>query len=188
MVLCDELTSGTETNSATGIVASALKFLVKKKASFLFTTHLHGIVKFSEITNDSQISIQHFKIHFKNGDLKYERKLQNGSGDSTYGIEIANAIGLDREFISNAFHFRNKYEGKESNVVFNKRSKYNTKKIVDKCEKCGEFRELHTHHIHHQKDANENGIILHFPKNIKHNLEILCEDCHQKEHFGNSNK
>ena len=131
MVLCDELTSGTETNSATGIVASTLQFLVKKDASFLFTTHLHGITKFSEITENSKISIQHFKIHFQNGDLKYERKLRKGSGESTYGIEIANAIGLDREFITNAFHFRNKYEGKESDVVSNKRSKYNAKKIVE---------------------------------------------------------
>ena len=186
MVLCDELTSGTETNSATGIVASALQFLVKKDASFLFTTHLHGITQFSEITENSKISIQHFKIHFQNGDLKYERKLRQGSGESTYGIEIANAIGLDREFIANAFHFRNKYEGKESNVVSNKRSKYNSKKIVDKCEKCGEFQHLHTHHISHQKDADKNGIISHFPKNIRHNLEILCEKCHQKEH--NENK
>ena len=182
MVLCDELTSGTETNSATGIVASALQFLVKKEASFLFTTHLHGITQFSEITENSKISIQHFKIHFQNGDLKYERKLRKGSGESTYGIEIANAIGLDREFIANAFHFRNKYEGKEIDVVSNKRSKYNAKKIVDKCEKCGEFRQLHTHHISHQKDADENGVISHFPKNIRHNLEILCEKCHQEEH------
>jgi len=182
MVLCDELTSGTETNSATGIVASALQYLVKKDTSFLFTTHLHGITKFSEITEDSKISIQHFKIHFENGDLKYERKLRKGSGESTYGIEIANAIGLDREFIANAFHFRNKYEGKENDVVSNKRSKYNARKIVDKCEKCGEFKQLHTHHISHQKDADENGIISHFPKNIKHNLEILCEKCHHEEH------
>lgn len=182
MVLCDELTSGTETNSATGIVASALQYLVKKDTSFLFTTHLHGITKFSEITEDSKISIQHFKIHFENGDLKYERKLRKGSGESTYGIEIANAIGLDREFIANAFHFRNKYEGKENDVVSNKRSKYNARKIVDKCEKCGEFKQLHTHHISHQKDADENGIISHFPKNIKHNLEILCEKCHNEEH------
>lgn len=182
MVLCDELTSGTETNSATGIVASALQFLVKKEASFLFTTHLHGITRFSEITDNSKISIQHFKIHFQNGDLKYERKLRQGSGESTYGIEIANAIGLDREFIANAFHFRNKYEGKQNYVISNKRSKYNAKKIVDKCEKCGEFRQLHTHHISHQKDADENGVISHFPKNIRHNLEILCEKCHQEEH------
>ena len=88
------------------------------------------------------LETEHFKIHFQNGDLKYERKLRKGSGESTYGIEIANAIGLDREFIANAFHFRNKYEGKESDVVSNKRSKYNAKKIVDKCEKCGEWHKL----------------------------------------------
>ena len=41
---------------------------------------------------------------------------------------------------------------------------------------------VETHHIYHQKDADENGIISHFPKNIRHNLEILCEKCHQKEH------
>ena len=54
---------------------------------------------------------------YSNTDLKYERKLRQGSGESTYAIEIANAIGLDREFIAHACHSRTKYEGKETNVV-----------------------------------------------------------------------
>ena len=37
MILCDELTAGTETNSATGIVASAILSLIKKDVNFLFT-------------------------------------------------------------------------------------------------------------------------------------------------------
>ena len=46
MVLCDELTAGTETESATGIVASAISYLLTKNSNLVFTTHLHGIMKF----------------------------------------------------------------------------------------------------------------------------------------------
>ena len=66
--------------------------------------------------------------------------------------------------------------------IKNKRSRYNQKVIVDHCEKCGSEEHLHTHHIHEQYTANEKGMIEHFHKNTEHNLMILCEECHKKEH------
>ena len=46
LVLCDELTAGTETLSATGIVASSTIQLLNKKSNAVFTTHLHSIMQF----------------------------------------------------------------------------------------------------------------------------------------------
>ena len=40
----------------------------------------------------------------------------------------------------------------------------------------------HTHHIHEQHTADDRGMIEHFHKNTEHNLMILCEECHRKEH------
>ena len=182
LVLCDELTAGTETNSATGIVAGAISCLLEMKVPFLFTTHLHGITKFSEIVEDKTLQISHFKILFKNGDFLYDRKLRDGSGDDIYGIEIANAMGLDKNFIKKAFYFRQKHLGRDTTLLQNKKSRYNSKVFVDRCSLCGKQDRLDTHHIHHQKDADTNNIILHFPKNIKHNLLVVCKSCHQKIH------
>lgn len=182
LVLCDELTSGTETKSATGIVASTLLRLVERESNFIFTTHLHSLVDFEDISNNSGIDIYHFNIKISDKNVEYERKLIKGSGDDTYGIEIANALGLDSQFIKKAFEFRSKLDGINAEILSNKRSRYNKKVIVDACEKCGTKKNLHTHHISHQKDSNKNGNIGHFHKNTPHNLMILCETCHAKIH------
>ena len=183
MILCDELTSGTETASSTGLVTSSIIHLIKKNTNFLFTTHLHELKRFKEITENSDLDVYHFDIDVDPMDgVKYNRKLQKGFGKEKYGIEIAQAIGLDKEFIKSAFNFRNKHEGNNSELLNYKKSRYNSKVFVDKCNRCGSKHDLHTHHIHEQHTSNKNGIINHFPKNIRHNLEILCEECHIKHH------
>ena len=101
----------------------------------------------------------HFKIKIDYNDVQYERKLIKGSGDSKYGIEIANAMGLDKSFIKDAYKFRNKFENKDIEFLNNKRSRYNSSKIIDKCEKCGIQFDLHTHHINEQHKSDADGII-----------------------------
>ena len=179
LVLCDELTAGTETNSATGIVASAIINLIKKKSNFVFTTHLHSLMEFDKIRNEKKLGIFNFRVEIEGSNIIYKRKLEKGSGKDMYGIEIAKALGLDKEFIKDAFSFRNEYQ---KDLVTNKRSRYNRKVIVDECSICGKKDMLHTHHIQPQKLSDKNGIIKHFPKNIKHNLQIVCEGCHIKIH------
>lgn len=183
MILCDELTAGTETNSATGIVASSIMCLIKKQTNFMFTTHLHGLMEFEEIINQKQLDIFHFKIKIDYDNVEYERKLIKGSGNSRYGIEIANAMGLDKSFIKQAYKFRNMFENKDQEFLKNKRSRYNSSKIIDNCEKCGDNTNLHTHHIQHQSKSDKDGIISDkFHKNTKFNLMTLCEKCHIEIH------
>jgi len=183
LILCDELTAGTETQSATGIVASAIQVLLGKDAHFLFTTHLHGLLNFSELIEHPRLKIYHFKILINAGKIIYHYSLEPGSGDSIYGIEIAKALGLDLSFIEGAFAFRAKFSKTYStSILHNKRSRYNRKVIMDQCDICCTNENLQTHHINEQCKANENGFINHFHKNMKHNLQILCGDCHRKQH------
>ena len=175
LVLCDELTAGTETFSAEGLVASALHMLLKKKIKFVFTTHLHGLIKYEDLIK--QLTVYHFKIDIQPDNITYKYKLEKGSGDNIYGIEIAKALGLPREFIERALKFR-----MDTQILKNKRSRYNSRIIVDMCENCGTRENLHTHHINEQSKADSNGIINHFHKNMAHNLQILCRDCHIEHH------
>ena len=191
LILCDELTSGTETGSSIGIVSSTLLTLINKNSKFLFTTHLHQLMDFDELKDNKDMNIFHFKISFNNGDIKFERKLVDGSGPHKYGIEIAQYLNLDSEFIATSHKYRKLFYGESTNFVSNKRSHYNSKVIVDNCQMCGkqgnDSEHLHTHHINEQHTSNEHGIIKHFHKNVKFNLMVLCEQCHNSVHHPSNN-
>jgi DNA mismatch repair protein MutS len=187
LILSDELTSGTETNSATGIVTSTIKHLLNISTNFIFTTHLHSIMKFTDVIENYYLRVCHFNVTIDNdGSIIYDRILRDGSGNHLYGIEIAQSIGLDKEFIKDAYKYRAQEIGNTVEILLNNRSKYNTRKIIDQCEQCGSNKNLHTHHIHEQKDANKDGIIKHFHKNSLHNLMILCQKCHTDHHNNTS--
>jgi DNA mismatch repair protein MutS len=186
LVLCDELTSGTEIKSSVGIVCSSLIELISKRCCVLFTTHLHIITDFPEISNNKLIRLFHFQVKYTEKEtIQFDRVLKEGSGDDEYGIEIANHLSLPKSFIKGAFHFRRKFIGESDLILNNKKSRYNSKLFVDHCEMCGSRDNLHTHHKREQNEANEIGIIEHFHKNTKFNLMIVCETCHHSIHNSN---
>lgn len=193
LILCDELTSGTETCSATGIVASAISQLRKKNSYFLFTTHLHTLQIYDDLMRDEKLAVVHFPMETVKNEIKFSRKYLPGMGSMLYGIEIAETLSMDSEFIQQAFHYRQQLLGLESQnqtpeIVPSVKSLYNKKLYKTQCMKCGlpyhnpQHIPLHTHHIVPQKEATQHGMIGHFHKNSLFNLENLCEKCHQEEH------
>lgn len=180
LCLADELTSSTEQISATAIFSSTVLTLVDKKSKFFFTTHLHSVAELPQIKNNKAILVKHLKVQVNNnGSITFLRKLLDGVCDPLYGLEIAQAVGLPKDFIQLAFSIRNSKS---------KPSKYNSKKILDKCEICSYTpthsydTPLQAHHIKFQASANHKNFIGHFHKNIKHNLATLCHQCHQDLH------
>ena len=63
---------------------------------------------------------------------------------------------------------------------------YNSKKIVNICEKCKNKKGTEVHHLQHQSEANNDDFITSsdnvFHKNNLANLMTLCNDCHNEEH------
>jgi 5-methylcytosine-specific restriction endonuclease McrA len=83
-----------------------------------------------------------------------------------------------------------KYHPKSGSILSLKTSHYNSKKIVGICEMCKEEMGEEVHHLQHQADADEDGIIKiknlsPFHKNKVANLVTLCEKCHDKMHSNN---
>ena len=82
-----------------------------------------------------------------------------------------------------------KYNTDGKSMLSLKQSRYNSNKIVSLCEKCGINMGTEVHHLQHQADANENGIITTndgvFHKNNLANLMTLCEKCHDEIHKKN---
>jgi len=183
IILSDELCSSTESTSAHAIVAQTLQSLTEKGAKFIFSTHLHELQKIKLITENPTIQIYHFKVHINNNEIVFDRRIEKGGMTDLYGLEVARALGLPDTFMKGAFQIRDMLLEQPTEILTSKSSKYNSKVYVHSCSKCGKFKDLHTHHINQQKDADENGLIQkRFHKNSKFNLQILCKDCHELEH------
>jgi len=191
LLLCDELTSGTETKSATGIVTSSLLYFIQHQIPFLLTTHLHSISKIQEISLNPKIKICHFEVSTSsskslssllsnNISIHYNRQLKEGSGNDIYGIEIAKTLGLPTELITMAYEYRNKIDIYiHNNKKSVKTSRYNKKLLMNECFQCQSTVDLHTHHIIPQEMFNENSISS---KDGLYNLIVLCQKCHYQLH------
>lgn len=187
LVLADETCRGTEYNSSIGIVSMVISGLIMKNAKFFFTSHLHDIPNVPQIidlVDKNKLKIGHLSVEIKNNNIIYERKLKQGSGSRYYGLEVAKSLlnDLCPELIEMAFEIRNKLIENEKPI---KKSRYNAKKIVDKCQICGSTKQLETDHIQGQCEADENGFLddsRH--KNHLSNLCTLCHDCHLQKTLG----
>ena len=96
----------------------------------------------------------------KSNKLIYDRKLKDGSGEMMYGIQVAQSLDLDEEFIERCYNIRNKYNENNDSVMDSKETNYNSKKIKSKiCEICRENPSCDTHHLQFQVNADKKGII-----------------------------
>ena len=186
LVLGDELCSGTETTSALSIVSAGLKKLSDLKCSFIFTSHLHELMDIPLVQEISNLIINHLTIEYDEEKdlLIYHRNLVPGSGPPIYGLEVCKAMDLGDEFVSEARAIQLLLTGTDKTLLTKKASNYNAQIKMDECQVCSSAAE-HTHHIQEQCVADENGMIQHFHKNVKHNLVPLCESCHHKVHNEN---
>ena len=189
LVLGDELCSGTETESALSIFVSGLEYLDNKKSSFIFATHFHEIVNYSEIISMNNLHLKHLEVVYDSEQdcLIYDRKLKEGSGPRIYGLEVCKSLHMDKDFINNAFKIRAKYFNLTSSFLNSDKTRYNASKIKGMCEICKERPGSEIHHLQYQERADEDGFIGNFHKNHKANLISICEICHNKEHDKNEN-
>jgi DNA mismatch repair protein MutS len=191
LVLGDELCSGTENTSAVSIFVAGIQKLHQTKSSFIFATHLHEIINYEEITSLESVVLKHMTVVYdKERDLLiYDRKLKDGPGNSMYGLEVCKSLKLPDDFLNAAFNIRMKYHPEEGSMLSLKSSHFNSKKVMNLCEKCNKNVGKEVHHLQHQNEANKNGIINKdgkvFHKNNVANLITLCEDCHNEIHKKN---
>jgi DNA mismatch repair protein MutS len=191
LVLGDEISQGTETESALAIVSSAILKLISLKSTFIFATHLHQLESIPQLQNLKHLIFLHLGIKYDatNDTLIYNRVLQLGRGDSLYGLEFAKSLHMDREFLQMAQTIRENLDHSGSEIKKLRRqksSKYNKDLFLTKCALCDENVE-DVHHIAEQQEANTNGNIDHFHKNHKYNLIPLCKIHHKMVHEGKIN-
>ena len=188
LVLGDELCAGTETSSAAALVAAGLECLLEKRASFFFATHLHELQRFPELLTKAGLKWLHLRVRFDptNGQLVYDRDLQEGCGEMNYGLEVCRALRMPPSFLEKATAFRRRLQGLAPSALAQPASRYNSSVIRRACSVCGKegSKELEVHHIIHQEKAKKGKVAPGVSKNHAGNLAVLCEECHTKHHTG----
>lgn len=179
IALGDEICRGTGHLDAISLVSATIQHMSSVGAKFIFTTHLHDLKYRDEITEIKNLKLKHLGVESISDELLFTRKIKDGPGPETYGIEIAKSLGLGETFLANALAIRT--ELCDNAIVSTKSSKYNKSVHLTDCKKCGKRQTLQTHHIQEQSEADENGYIEYMHKNIASNLVVLCEKCHAKE-------
>ncbi|HHD82448.1 MAG TPA: DNA mismatch repair protein, partial [Campylobacterales bacterium] len=188
LILGDEISQGTETESGLAIVAGAILKLLELKSTFIFATHLHQLKNIEPLQKIDSLIFLHLGVKYdeENDTLIYNRELQLGMGSSLYGLEFAKSLHMDKNFLKNAYEIREKLLGKSSELkklTTQKRSRYNKGLYITKCALCDENVE-DVHHIAEQNLANEEGMIGIINKNHKYNLIPLCKKHHKLIHEG----
>jgi DNA mismatch repair protein MutS len=186
LIIGDEICSGTEAISGVCIVSSAINELINKKASFIFTSHLHELTSISIIKDkiNENLKIFHMNIEVIDDKIIYERKLKEGQGSNIYGIDVCKSLNMPLSFMKNTEIIKKELQGISTTIVSTKSSNYNSNIFIDICQVCKVNKGKEVHHINYQVNADKNGKFSNFNKNDNHNLVCVCEDCHQKEHKG----
>ena len=184
IVLGDEVCRGTEDVSAMAIVASTINWLLDKKSKFIFATHLLKLPELSCLHKHPNLKIKHLAVEcdIQNEIVSFSRELKDGIGDYLYGLEIAQFILQNKDFINKATKTRNEILKKPSKLVINKKSRYNQSLFVDCCQfpGCNCQEDLDTHHITYQASSSGQSMNLHGTGN----LVILCKEHHNAVHSG----
>lgn len=98
LVLIDELGRGTSTHEGFGIAWAICEHLHKNINPYcLFATHFHEMTKMPEEING--VVNMCANCHLEKNQLKMEYKIELGQISRSYGIDLAESIGLPREVI-----------------------------------------------------------------------------------------
>jgi DNA mismatch repair protein MutS len=188
LILGDEISQGTETESGLAIVAGAILKLLDLNSTFIFATHLHQLKNIEPLKKVESLILLHLGVKYDEEEdtLIYNRQLQLGMGSSLYGLEFAKSLHMDDDFLKNAYSIREDLIGNKSELKLlksQKRSRYNKTLYVTKCALCEENVE-DVHHIQAQQLADSEGKIGFMDKDHKYNLIPLCKNHHNMVHEG----
>jgi DNA mismatch repair protein MutS len=173
LVLGDELCSGTESLSATALVAAGIEVLAERGTKFVFATHLHELASLIPV---SSVLTAHLKVEYDaSADrLIYHRHLAPGSGSALYGLEVCRALDLPAAYLDRATTIRKQLAG----WVVPHTSAYTADAVIDACAVCGSSAGLEAHHIIPQASLTLTNL------HVAGNLVCLCAVCHDDHHGG----
>ncbi len=112
LVLLDEVGRGTATFDGLSIAWAVVEHLQKNtRARTLFATHYHELTELAELL--PAVKNVHVSVKETPNEIIFLRKVEPGSANKSYGIEVARLAGLPRSVIERAREVLEKHEKSE---------------------------------------------------------------------------
>ncbi len=112
LVLLDEVGRGTSTFDGLSIAWAVVEHLQKHtRARTLFATHYHELTELADLL--SAVKNVHVSVKETPNEIVFLRRVEPGSADKSYGIEVARLAGLPRSVIERAREVLLKHEQNE---------------------------------------------------------------------------
>lgn len=121
-ILLDEIGRGTSTYDGVAIAWSVAEYIAQNvKARTIFATHYHEL----NVMTNSIPQVKNYRITLseENDEIKFLRKVVQGSASKSYGIQVAKMAGLPSGVISKAQILMNKLQKDYSKDLSNKKMK-----------------------------------------------------------------
>ncbi|MBQ3641705.1 DNA mismatch repair protein MutS [bacterium] len=122
LILLDEIGRGTSTYDGVAIAWAVAEYIATKiKARTIFATHYHEL----NVMPNSIEQIKNYRITLseENGEIKFLRKVVEGSASKSYGIQVAKMAGLPNSVISKAENIMTKMQKNYSKDLSSKKAK-----------------------------------------------------------------
>jgi len=112
LVLLDEVGRGTATFDGLSIAWAVVEHLQRHtRARTLFATHYHELTELAELL--PTIQNVHVSVKETSSEIIFLRRVEPGSADKSYGIEVARLAGLPRSVIERAREVLKRHEQSE---------------------------------------------------------------------------
>ncbi len=112
LVLLDEVGRGTSTFDGLSIAWAVVEHLHKHtRARTLFATHYHELTDLSNLLPG--VTNVHVSVKETPSEIVFLRRVEPGSADKSYGIEVARLAGLPRSVVERAREVLKKHEQRE---------------------------------------------------------------------------
>jgi len=112
LVLLDEVGRGTATFDGLSIALAVVEHLQKHtRARTLFATHYHELTELADLLNG--VKNVHVSVKETPSEIVFLRRVEPGSANKSYGIEVAKLAGLPRSVIERAREVLKRHEQSE---------------------------------------------------------------------------
>jgi DNA mismatch repair protein MutS len=112
LVLLDEVGRGTSTFDGLSIAWAVVEHLQSEtRARTLFATHYHELTELAELL--SGIKNVHVSVEETPSEIVFLRRVEEGSADKSYGIEVARLAGLPPSVVQRAREILRRHEVSE---------------------------------------------------------------------------
>ena len=116
LVLLDEIGRGTATYDGLAIAWAVVEFLHgRTRARTLFATHYHELTELADLLDG--VGNIHVAVKESGDGIVFLHRIEEGSADKSYGIEVAKLAGLPREVVERARQVLARHEQAEGEIT-----------------------------------------------------------------------